>query len=93
MASCILAIYRSATGPVMAALGEELPGAAVRPGMVLFPMADPYSGGEERVRWGADRAGAQLCTLAGVGHWWMMQDPVAGARALESFWAGLGPDD
>lgn len=89
MASCVLALYRSATHPAMVALGDRLTRAAVRPGLVLLPTADPYTGGEERARWGAARAGARMELLPGLGHWWMMQDPAAGARALESFWAGL----
>lgn len=89
MGRCILALYRSATQPVMAAVGEQLPQAAVRPGLVLVPTDDPYTGGEERARWGAQRAGAQVSFLPGLGHWWMMQDPAAGARALESFWTGV----
>lgn len=89
MASCILALYRSATQPVMAAVGEQLTRASARPGLVLVPTADPYTGGEERARWGADRAGAEIRFLHGLGHWWMMQDPAAGARAIESFWSGL----
>lgn len=89
MGRCILALYRSAPKPAMTAVGEQLPRAAVRPGLVLVPTADPYTGGEERARWGAERAGAEISLLPGLGHWWMMEDPSAGARALELFWRGL----
>jgi hypothetical protein len=27
--------------------------------------------------------------LEGLGHWWMLQDPAAGAAALNAFWATL----
>jgi hypothetical protein len=27
--------------------------------------------------------------LEGVGHWWMLQDPERGAKALQDFWATL----
>ena len=89
MGRCILALYRSATPAVMAAVGEELNRAAARPGLVLVPTADPYTGGDGRARWSADRAEAQITLLPGLGHWWMMQDPTAGADALESFWKDL----
>jgi pimeloyl-ACP methyl ester carboxylesterase len=89
MGRCILALYRSATPEVMTAVGEEMTRAAVRPGLVLVPTADPYTGGEGRARWSADRAGAQITLLPDLGHWWMMQDPTAAADALESFWKDL----
>ncbi len=89
MSRCILALYRSANPAVMVAVGEDLTKAAVRPGLVLVPTADPYTGGEERARWSANRAGAQVTLLPGRGHWWMMQDPATAAEALESFWNGL----
>lgn len=89
MGHCVLALYRSATRPVMARVADEMTRAALRPGLILVPTADPYTGGEERARWGAERAGAQIRLLPGLGHWWMMQDPASGARALESFWQGV----
>ena len=30
-----------------------------------------------------------VAVLAGLGHWWMMEDPVAGAAALRGFWSTL----
>jgi hypothetical protein len=30
-----------------------------------------------------------VAELAGVGHWWMLQDPARGAAVLEEFWASL----
>ena len=90
MGRCILALYRSAAQPVMARLGEQLPKAAARPGLVVIPTEDGYTGGEERARWAAGQAGAEVAVLPGLGHWWMMQDPATGARTLRSFWASLG---
>lgn len=89
MGRCILALYRSATPAVMATVGEEMTRAAGRPGLVLVPTADPYTGGDRRARWSAERAEARITTLPDLGHWWMMQDPSAGARALQEFWVDL----
>jgi len=89
MGRCILSLYRSAAQPVMAHLGEGLHSAAVRPGLVIIPTEDPYTGGEARARWSADQAHAKVSVLDGLGHWWMMQDPAAGAAALRGFWASL----
>jgi hypothetical protein len=30
-----------------------------------------------------------VADLAGVGHWWMLQDPGRGAAVLEEFWASV----
>jgi pimeloyl-ACP methyl ester carboxylesterase len=40
----------------------------------------------------AGRLGGELVTLPEQGHWWMLSDPAAAARAISAFWAGL-PDD
>ncbi|MEV4313438.1 hypothetical protein [Actinocrispum sp. NPDC049592] len=37
----------------------------------------------------AGRAGAQLAVLDGLGHWWMLRDPVVSARAINQFPQGL----
>jgi pimeloyl-ACP methyl ester carboxylesterase len=89
MGRCILALYRSAAQPAMARYGERLVAAAARPGLVVVPTEDVYTGGERRARWAAARAGAQVALLPGLGHWWMLEDPAAGAQALRTFWAGL----
>jgi pimeloyl-ACP methyl ester carboxylesterase len=89
MARCILNLYRSAAQPAMTRWGERLPEAAARPGLALIPTDDSFTGGEERARASAGRAGAQVEVLDGLGHWWMLQDPQRGADALRRFWAGL----
>jgi pimeloyl-ACP methyl ester carboxylesterase len=89
MGRCILALYRSAAQPRMARLGEHLGMAARRPGLVIIPTDDGYTGGEHRARWAAERAGAAVAVLPGRGHWWMLEDPHSGARALEDFWSRL----
>jgi len=87
MGRCILALYRSAAQPAMALLGGRLNQAAARAGLVIIPTEDPFTGGEERARWAASKAGAQVALLNGLGHWWMLQDAEAGAEALRAFWS------
>ena len=89
MGRCILSLYRSAAQPAMAELGRRLELAAQRPGLVLIPTEDSYTGGQDRARWAAGQAGARVAVLTGLGHWWMLQDPAAGADALRHFWATL----
>ena len=90
MGRCILALYRSAAQPAMRQLGEDLPAAARRPGLVVVPTEDHYGGTVELRCRGAARAGAEAAVLDGLGHWWMVQDPDRAARVLSGFWAGLG---
>jgi pimeloyl-ACP methyl ester carboxylesterase len=87
MAECILALYRSAVG-----VGREwapdfrdIPA----PGLVLLPDKDPFLS-LDSARTAARAAGAQTAELTGRGHWWMLEDPAAGAAALERFWASCG---
>ncbi len=89
MARCILALYRSAAQPAMANLGADVARARARPGLVLIPTEDPYTGGEALARRTAERAGAKVAVLQGLGHWWMCEDPARGAAALGGFLAGL----
>jgi pimeloyl-ACP methyl ester carboxylesterase len=94
MGRCILSLYRSAAQPAVARLGEGLGAAAARPGLVIIATDDPYVGGEERARWAARKASAQVAVLPGQGHWWMVQDPGPGAQALRSFWSAVeAPED
>ena len=89
MGRCILALYRSAAQPAMAELGRRLEAARARPGLVIIPTEDQYTGGEARARWAAEQAGADVAVLQGLGHWWMLQDPAAGAAALRNFWSAI----
>ena len=89
MGTAILALYRSAAQPVMRDLGTGLPRAAANPGLALIATDDPYSGGETIARRCAERAGAKVAILEGVGHWWMCQQPKQGADAINSFLAKL----
>jgi pimeloyl-ACP methyl ester carboxylesterase len=91
MARCILALYRSAVQPQMSTWGEDLPKAAVRPGLVVIPTDDSYTGGEVLARRSAERAGARAVVLHGRGHWWMCEDPGQAARVLDEFFASVQP--
>jgi pimeloyl-ACP methyl ester carboxylesterase len=90
MAGCILDLYRSAVPNPYTDWGSELSRPAAAPGLVLQPTADPY---DDPARSGevAARLGAHTARLDGLGHWWMLQDPAAGAAALRTFWASLRP--
>ncbi len=89
MGRCILALYRSAAQPKMAEWGAELAAAERRPGLVIIATEDHYTGGEPLARRSAERFGAQVAVLPGLGHWWMLQDPAAGAAVLGDFFSTL----
>lgn len=89
MSRAILALYRSARQPALADAGQALENAAARPGLALLATADTFVGTEEMQRRAAGRAGARTEVLDGLGHWWMLEDPVAGAAALSRFWEPL----
>jgi pimeloyl-ACP methyl ester carboxylesterase len=86
MAECILALYRSAidVGREWGPKFRDVPA----PGLVVVPSEDPFLSAE-LARKGAAQAGATVVELAGLGHWWMLQDPAKGAAVLTDFWAGL----
>jgi hypothetical protein len=86
MKQAVLALYRSAAQPAMAELGKGLSSLASRPGLALVATADPFGGSEELRRRAAERAGAEVAVLDGLGHWWMAEDPARGARMLTAFW-------
>jgi pimeloyl-ACP methyl ester carboxylesterase len=86
MKRAVLALYRSAAQPAMAELGRDLPTLAARPGLAILATADPFGGSEEFRRRAAERAGAEVAVLDGLGHWWMAEDPARAARVLTAFW-------
>jgi pimeloyl-ACP methyl ester carboxylesterase len=91
MGRCILAVYRSAAQPSMSEFGkQQLPKAKARPGLVIVATEDHFTGGEVLARRSAERAGAKVAVLPGLGHWWMCQDPAKGAEVLREFLGGLG---
>jgi pimeloyl-ACP methyl ester carboxylesterase len=89
MGRAILALYRSAAQPTAREAGRQLEAAAARPGLALLATEDHFVGTEQMRRRAADRAGARTELLDGLGHWWMLEDPVRGAAALQDFWAAL----
>lgn len=89
MAHSILALYRSAAQPFMKEQGANLEKAKARPGLVIIATQDHYTGGEALARRSAEKAGARVAMLPGLGHWWMCQDPQKGAGMLNEFLATL----
>lgn len=85
MGRCILALYRSAPQQVLEQWGRDLAAAERRPGLVVIATDDQFTGGPDLARRGAAAAGARPVVLEGLGHWWMLQDPAAGAAALAGF--------
>jgi pimeloyl-ACP methyl ester carboxylesterase len=89
MGRCILALYRSAAQPAMVAWGQELAGAATRPGLGIVAPLDPFVRALDLGPAVAASLGARTVEMAGQGHWWMLGDPVNGAAALERFWESV----
>ncbi|MFZ5783758.1 MAG: alpha/beta fold hydrolase [Pseudomonadota bacterium] len=91
MGRAVLKLLRSARQPAMSEAGQLLPRAAQRPGLALIALDDfgRASGTLEQHEWAAQRAGAKVARLAGVGHWWPEETPAPVAEALTRFWAEL----
>ncbi len=89
MGACVLGLYRDAAQPALADLGRNADVLAACPGLLINAEHDHYVGTDEMAQGVADRAGAQVVRLEGVGHWWMCEDPARGAAAIESFWASI----
>ncbi|MEY4364793.1 MAG: hypothetical protein RLZZ305_137 [Actinomycetota bacterium] len=87
-ARCILALYRSAAQPLMAMLGGMFISASPGNGLVVIAELDHFAGTDSMHAEVASRAGADVVRLADVGHWWMLENPVAAADALTAHWAG-----
>ena len=89
MGACVLGLYRDAAQPALAELGQNAETLRARPGLMINAENDHYVGTDQMAQETADRAGAQVVHLAGVGHWWMCEDASLGAATLETFWAGV----
>ena len=90
MGDCVLTLYRSAVSelmaPWLAAVGE----AGRRPGLAIRATDDPYTGDDRIVVEAAASAGAEVVTVEGLGHWWMLQDPGLAASPLLAWFARNG---
>jgi pimeloyl-ACP methyl ester carboxylesterase len=84
MLRCILALYRSEpyTGDWQLDPERSYP-----PGLVMWGTRDPF-GPPELGRRAAERAWVDFVELD-CGHWWPVEQPTEGARALRAFWADL----
>jgi hypothetical protein len=71
----------------MARLGEAFRAASPARGMVVIAELDHFAGTDSMHAEVAGWAGAGVTRLAGVGHWWMVENPAAAADALASHWA------
>jgi pimeloyl-ACP methyl ester carboxylesterase len=89
MGRCILGVYRSIRDDGLAPWRDRLPAASARPGLILIPTGDEFTGGEALHRWAAQQTDAQVAVLEGLGHWWMLENPAAGAEALTRFWSTI----
>jgi pimeloyl-ACP methyl ester carboxylesterase len=63
--------------------------AARRPGLAVVATGDHVVGTEAQRREAAERAGARLAVLEGLGHWWLTKAPLKAARAVQRFWDSL----
>jgi pimeloyl-ACP methyl ester carboxylesterase len=88
MGACVLRLYRDAAPPALVEVGRNIERLSACPGLMINAENDHYVGSDELAQEMANRAGAQVVHLAGVGHWWMCEDPARGAATLEAFWAG-----
>ena len=87
MARCVLALYRSAAQPAMVELGRRFVTARPPGGLVIVAEQDHYAGTEQMMRWVADAVDARVATIAGCGHWWMIQNPARAADILIEHWS------
>ncbi|KOV86370.1 alpha/beta hydrolase [Nocardia sp. NRRL S-836] len=90
MGRAVLALYRSLGPEALAEARRDLGKAAARPGLTILATEDTYVGSEISRRRAAQRAGARVEVLDGLGHWWMVQDPKRGAEVLARFWRSVG---
>jgi hypothetical protein len=92
MGRCVLALYRSTPESQLVEWGRllEEPGAGRRPGLVINATEDLFTGGPEFAHRAAQRFGAQEAVLAGLGHWWMLQEPKLAATTSKGFLETVG---
>ena len=88
MGRCILALYRSAVQPAMAALGHRLVAGAATlpPGLVVVATEDHYADTVATMHSMAANLGADTVVLDGLHHWWMFEGAETVADALVAHW-------
>jgi pimeloyl-ACP methyl ester carboxylesterase len=87
MGECILELYRSAL-PNPAAHWMDVWGPTTTPGLVLAPTEEPFGDPAQSTEV-STMLGAVHHELHGVGHWWPLQAPAAGAQAIGAFYASV----
>jgi len=90
MGDCALDLYRSAAQPALAAWGQGAQAAAATRGAFLHATADPFVGAATGTKDFITVMGAQVVTLEGAGHWWMVEDPHGAAAVLDE-WVHRAP--
>jgi pimeloyl-ACP methyl ester carboxylesterase len=85
MYDAILTLYRSAIA-VHTEWGPDFVDIP-QPGLVVVPSEDPFLS-ETSARRAADRAGAEVVRLDGLGHWWILADPTRAVSVLDGFLRG-----
>lgn len=85
MDAVILRLYRSAID-LATTWGATAGDAAARPGLVLHGEHEPFFS-EAACRRVSERARARHEVMAGLGHWWCLEDPRGTVARLERFWS------
>jgi pimeloyl-ACP methyl ester carboxylesterase len=83
----VLTLYRSAVPELLVTWRAAAEAAAGRPGLTIRATADPYSGDDRMVLEAAATMRAEVVTLDGLGHWWMLQDPELATHTLATWFA------
>jgi pimeloyl-ACP methyl ester carboxylesterase len=81
----ILSLYRSAPESAFEAWSDQMAALERGPAIhVVIATEDHYTGGVEKATHTAERWGATIHRLDGLGHWWMMEDPKRAAAVVRS---------
>jgi pimeloyl-ACP methyl ester carboxylesterase len=83
----VLTLYRSAVPELLVSWRAAADAAGGRPGLAVRATGDPYSGDDRLVLEAASAMGAEVVTMDGLGHWWMLEDPGRAARTLLDWFA------
>jgi alpha/beta superfamily hydrolase len=89
MARCILALYRSAAQPALAAVGKLFTTAAPPNGLAIIAPNDHFAGTVEDMHHVAKSVNATTATIDDAGHWWMCSHPEQAATILIKHWANF----